>query len=69
MTKRATFTEAEIVRFGRAADKLGKVLIITRDGVVFADPDKVALPSIEPERPNSCDTAFGLGQPKKPEPW
>jgi hypothetical protein len=44
--KRATFTEAEVVRLGRAAEKLGKTLVVMRDGgFVFADPDKVALPS------------------------
>lgn len=31
MTKRAQFTEAQIVRMGRAAEKLGKVLVATPD--------------------------------------
>lgn len=61
MTKRATFTEAEIVRLGRAADRLGKVLVATRSGdFVFAPSASVALPSPEqPARGNSCDEAFG----------
>lgn len=61
MTKRATFTEAQIVRMGRAAEKLGKVLVVTPTGFVFADSDAVALPSPETGRPNSCDGLFGRG--------
>jgi hypothetical protein len=46
VTKRATFTEAEIVRLGRAAERLGKVLVATRSGdFVFAPADQLALPS------------------------
>lgn len=51
MTRRATFTQAEIERMSRVADKHGKVLVATRDGFVFADPDKVALPSPPPADP------------------
>jgi hypothetical protein len=69
MTRRATFTEAEIVRFGRAADKLGKVLVITLDGAVFADPETVAVLNLRAEEPNTCDIAFGLVSPPKPQPW
>lgn len=61
MTKRAQFTEAQIVRMGRAAAKLGKVLVATPTGFVFADSDAVALPSPEPERVNTCDGLFGTG--------
>lgn len=38
MTARATFTEAEIARAIRAADKVGKVALITRAGILFVDP-------------------------------
>jgi hypothetical protein len=49
MTKRATFTQAELERAIRAADKAGKVAVMTPAGIVFAESDKVALPS--PEQP------------------
>jgi hypothetical protein len=45
------FTEAEIVRFGRATHKLGKVFLIERDGAVFADPERGAVLAVEMDRP------------------
>lgn len=38
MTARATFTEAELARAIRAADKVGKVALLTRTGIVFVNP-------------------------------
>ena len=60
MTKRATFTQAELERAIRAADAAGKVAVLTSAGIVFADPAEVALPSPEAGRANSCDSAFGV---------
>ncbi len=60
MTKRATFTQADLERAIRAADKRGKVALLTPQGIVFAKPGSIALPS--PDQPtggNSCDEAFG----------
>lgn len=62
MTKRATFTQAEIARAIRAAEAVGKVAIWTPAGIAFADP--VALPHTTPptesEGGNSCDDIFGV---------
>ena len=59
MTRRATFTQAELERAIRAAGKLGKVAVMTRAGIAFVESDQVALPSQEEPRGNSCDEAFG----------
>jgi hypothetical protein len=45
MTRRARLTEAEIIRFDKAANKLGKVAVFTPQGVIFAESGAVALPS------------------------
>jgi hypothetical protein len=45
MTRRATFTQAELERAIRAADKAGKVAVMTPAGIVFAESDQVQLPS------------------------
>jgi hypothetical protein len=58
---RAAFTAAELARAIKAADQAGKVAVLTRGGIVFAPPDKVALPSPETGRANSCDEIFGTG--------
>lgn len=42
MTTRATFTEAELARAIRAADKLGKIAVQTPMGIAFVDPGAVA---------------------------
>ena len=59
MTARATFTEAEIARVIRAANKLGKVAFVTKTGIALVDLASLPLPSQEAARGNSCDEAFG----------
>lgn len=60
MTRRATFTTAELVRAIRAAETAGKVALQTRAGIAFVDPATV--PHDAPAHDgggNSCDAAFG----------
>lgn len=45
MTRRATFTQAELTRAIRAAEACGKVAVFTPQGVIFAESGAVALPS------------------------
>lgn len=45
MTRRATFTQAELQRAIRAAEGCGKVAVLTVQGIVFAESADVALPS------------------------
>ena len=60
MTRRATFSQADLARAVRVADQLGKVAMWTPAGIVFADSGSVALPSQDhPDEGNSCDKAFG----------
>ena len=62
MTRRATFTQAELVRAIRAAEAAGKVARWTPGGIVFVDPGDV--PHDAPAQGgggNSCDAAFGTG--------
>jgi hypothetical protein len=59
MTRPAAFTQAELARAIRAAEACGKVAVLTRHGILFAEPDKVALPSPDQGRGNSCDDVFG----------
>lgn len=61
MTARATFTVAQIARAIRAAKGEGVVALMTPQGIAFVESDKVALPSPDPARGNSCDEAFGVG--------
>lgn len=49
MTRRATFTKADLARAVRVADELGKVALWTAAGIAFVESDKVALPSPETE--------------------
>lgn len=63
MTKRATFTQAEIARAIRAADKAGKVAVQMRDGIVFVSPDAVTHDAATSSGGNTCDEAFGTGEP------
>lgn len=60
MTRRVTFSKADLARAVRVADELGKVALWTEAGIAFVESDKVALPSPETERRNSCDEALGL---------
>lgn len=59
MTKRSSFTQAELERAIRAAGKLGKVALMTPTWIAFVESDKVPLPSPDQPRGNSCDEAFG----------
>lgn len=61
VTRRATFTQAELARAIRAAEAAGKVAILTPGGIVFADP--AAVPQTAPQESaggNSCDDLFGV---------
>ena len=58
MTRRATFTQAELERAMRAAAKQGKVAVQTPIGIAYVDPARIVLPAPEAERPNSCDEAW-----------
>lgn len=64
MTARARITQAELVRAIRAAEACGKVAVMTPQGIVFAQPDQVALPSLESEATEvaECDRAFGVSR-------
>ena len=60
MTRRATFTQAEIARALRAADAAGKVAVWTPAGIAFVESASVALPLGDQDGGNSCDQAFGI---------
>lgn len=64
MTKRATFTQAELARAIRAAEAVGKVAILTPGGIVFADPATVPQTAqpVESGEANSCDDLFGVAR-------
>ena len=62
MTKRASFTQAELERALRAANSLGKVVLWTPGGIAFVESDQITLPSPDQPRGNSCDEAFGVEQ-------
>lgn len=59
MSRRATFTQAELVRAIRAAEAAGKVAIQTRAGIAFVDPDTIPHDAAEPSGANPCDAIFG----------
>lgn len=63
MTRRATFTQAEITRAIRAAEAAGKVAVQTPAGIAFLDPAAVPVAPSQPEPAggNSCDDAYGTG--------
>lgn len=61
MTRPASLSQTEIARAIKAAEACGKVAVLTKDGIIFAPPNKVALPSPETGRPNSCDGIWGAG--------
>ena len=52
-------TLAEIARAIKAADQAGKVAVMVKGGIIFAERGQIALPSPEPERGNSCDGLWG----------
>lgn len=49
MTRRATFTQAELARAIKAAEATGKVAVQTPAGIAFVDP--AALPNTTPPEP------------------
>lgn len=62
MTKKATFTRADLARAISVADERGKVALWTPQGILFVESGSVALPSGDTEpatEGNSCDKAFG----------
>lgn len=60
MTRRATFTQAEIARAIRAADAAGKVAQWTPAGIAFVDPATIPHdPPADGGGGNTCDAAFG----------
>lgn len=60
MTKRATFTQAELTRAMRAADAVGKVALLTPAGIAFLPrEDAPKLHAASVEGVNSCDEVFG----------
>lgn len=61
MSRRATFTEAELARAIRAADKSGKVVLQTRAGIAFVDPGTIPHDD-PPTGGNTCDSIFGTGE-------
>lgn len=58
---RPTLSQAEIARAIKAAEACGKVAVMVKGGIVFAERGQIALPSPEPERGNSCDGIWGTG--------
>jgi hypothetical protein len=61
MTRRATFTQAELARAIRAADKAGKVAQWTPAGIAFVDPSDLSQDTREiDQRGNTCDDLFAV---------
>lgn len=59
MTRRATFTEAELRRAIKAAEQLGKGVAIRHGAILIVDaPEATPLPLPESEG-NTCDGKFG----------
>lgn len=61
MTRRATFTEAELKRAIRAAEASGKVAVQTPLGIAFVAAALLqqTVPAAESDAGNSCDGKFG----------
>lgn len=55
MTRRATFTKADLARAVSVADALGKVALWTPQGIAFVESDKVVIPSTEQPEPAAYD--------------
>ena len=62
MTRRATFTKAELARAIAAADQAGKVALLTSLGIVFVDPGIVPQDAPAESGSNTCDEAFGVAR-------
>lgn len=63
MTKRATFTQAELERALRAANALGKVVLWTPGGIAFVESDAIPVTSPPDDQKDQaeCDRLFGVG--------
>lgn len=61
MTKRATFTQAELARASKAADAVGKVAVWTSAGIAFVDPAHIGQPvtTKHDDEGNTCNGKFG----------
>lgn len=59
VTKRATFTQAEIERAIRAADRLGKVAVYRRGEFIFLPAEQVPQHAPTESGENTCDKAWG----------
>ena len=55
MTKKATFSKADLARAVRVADELGKVALWTSQGVAFVESDSIKLPSPDQAEPAPYD--------------
>ena len=64
MTRRATFTQAEMLRAIRAAKAEGMVAVILRGAIAFVESDKVILPSpdLGLDEAAECDRLFGVSR-------
>jgi hypothetical protein len=60
MTKRVTFTQAEMTRALRAADAVGKIALLTHAGIAFLPREDTPKLNATPiEGVNTCDEVFG----------
>lgn len=59
MTRRATFTAAELARAIRVAAAQGKVAVQTPIGIAFVDPATVGKVAAVEAEGNTCDGRFG----------
>jgi hypothetical protein len=63
MTRRATFTQAELARAIKAAGSAGKIAVQTPMGIAFVDPDTLPQSAAtESSGRNSCDDIFGAAK-------
>lgn len=60
MTARTTISQAMMKRAIRAARAEGMAVVITPQGIVFAESDKIILPSPDQSEAAECDRAFGV---------
>lgn len=64
MTRRATFTQAELARAIRAAEAVGKIALQTPHGIAFVDPLDLPHPA-KVEESDEVDTCAGkFGRPR-----
>ena len=62
MTRRATFTAAELARAIKVAQAQGKVAVQTPIGIAFVDPDAVGKVAPAEVEANTCDGRFGTAR-------